>query len=485
VYALAKYAEKDYERAIEIFHEILLTSQNERENESCNYFLGMSYLKMTLYENALKYFSYSFKDSGYKNDALAFLGVCQMAMGHIDGIHTLEEAIKTETNTHAYHNALLNLAANINDDEKALSLYQKLFNSTLISEYSDKEELNRLTVLSLYYQAEILEKTLKSIALEKIELALEYCNINDSIFLLYFKYNLQDKKDDTIKELIANKIIENKLTFEKEEQYPISFTERHVYYYLDFVFGVNSNSLFERLLDYIVVNLILDKSRYEIIYRTSYISSVEEQILSYLVSLDNEKIDNVVLLAAYRGLLLANTNTNQSFLKLFDNYLELFKNTNEVLNTDIYVFAYCIKLLSDKKDYIKGLTLCEILLERIDRQQNHDLKFESIIIYYWYSNLYFSRQDRSNALLYADIALGLINDSNGKHTSMIDEAGLKSISNQLDQIKISSIITKPILGSKKIGRNDKIKVRYLSGEVKEDKYKKLEADLLAKRCEII
>lgn len=486
VYALTKYAEKDYEGAIDIFKEVLLTSSIEKEIESCNYFLGMSYLKMNYYESALQYFSSNFKNSDYKNDALAYLGVCQMAIGNNEGLTTLEEAIKTESNSHAYHNALLNLAANINDDDKALILFEKLYNSTLISEYSEKEELNKLTVLSLYYQADILERNSNPEALNKIELALEYSNTKDSLFLLYFKYILQDKKDENIKSEVVYRIISNRLSFEKKETYPISFTESHIYYYLAFIFDTNDTSLFEKLLDYTVQNLIFDKSKYEIIYRTTAIARTTEQdILNYLVGLDNNEIEDVVLLAAYRGLLLINVQNHTVFLNLFEKYLSIFKKVETVINTDIYVFAYCIKIYSDKKNINQGLSLCETLLDIIRKQETDDLKYDSIIIYYWYSNLNFSNKNRNNAIEFANIALELIKDSKGRNLSMIDEAGLKSISEQLNQIKLSSTIITPIQSSKKIGRNDRVRVRYINGEVKEDKYKKLEADILAERCLII
>ena len=62
----------------------------------------------------------------------------------------------------------------------------------------------------------------------------------------------------------------------------------------------------------------------------------------------------------------------------------------------------------------------------------------------------------------------------------------EKFSEQLNKIKQSSLVTRPILNyNKKIGRNEKIKVRYKNGEIKEDKFKKLEADILANRCIMI
>ena len=68
---------------------------------------------------------------------------------------------------------------------------------------------------------------------------------------------------------------------------------------------------------------------------------------------------------------------------------------------------------------------------------------------------------------------------------MIDEKGVKAIIEQMRQIKSSSISRKPMIIGKKYGRNERIKVQYLDGKIIENKYKKLEADIIAERCKII
>ena len=87
--------------------------------------------------------------------------------------------------------------------------------------------------------------------------------------------------------------------------------------------------------------------------------------------------------------------------------------------------------------------------------------------------------------VYANKTLNLIGKSKKERTSFIDKKGLKTISEQMTQIKSSSIERKPFIRGKKHGRNDKITVKYLDGKIKETKYKKIEADLLLDRCKII
>lgn len=486
VSGLAKFSEKEYQEAIDIFTLVLENTKSTSEIDGCNYFIGLSSLRLGDYDTAIKHFSSEFKDSTFRNDSLAFLGVCQMAIGDKNSIYTLEKAIEVESNTHAYHNALLNLAVNINDNSKSLILFEKLYDSTFKSEKSEEHELKQLRALSLYYQAEILEKQdNKKSALAKIELALENSSLPDSLFLLYNQNHLLDYDDNEIKIELVNRIIDNNLTFEKNDSYPISFKEQHVYYYLDLAFDNNNINIFENLLDYINTNLLSSKSKYELIFRASLISRENKQeILNYLLQFSLD-IEEELLLMIYRDLAFLHIENQNLFFETFNNYLVLFKKYNNIISNDIYIFGLCIKYNSDKNNILKAIELCDVINSKIEKIDDENLKLESVIIYYWYSNLYFSLKDKFNAIKYADITLEIIKNSNGRKMSMIDEKGLKSISEQLYQIKYSSTITNPIVTSKKYSRNDKVKVKYKNGNVIEKKYKLVEADILAERCEII
>ena len=486
VNGLTQFYEKDYQETIDILTSVLDNTKSANEIDGCNYFIGLSYLKLGDYENSIKYFSSEFKDIYFKNDSLAFLGVSQMALGDKNSFSTLEKAIQFESNTHAYHNALLNLAVNINDEDKSLILFAKLYDSTFKSENIDENELNQLRALSLYYQAEILEKQgNKETAITKIKQALENSNLSDSLFLLYNQNHLLDYKDETLKTELINRITNNNLVFEKNDSYPISFTETHIYYYLDFAFDKQKIEDFENFLNYVNTNLLPNKSKYELVFRASLIAKENKKdLLNYLVQFSPD-IEEELLLMIYRDLVFLYVENLTLFFETFDKYLTLFKKFNNIISNDIYIFGLCIKFHSDKNNIQEALKLCDVINPKIEKIDNENLKFESVIIYYWYSNLYFSLKDKKNAIKYADITLEIIKNSNGRKMSMIDEKGLKSISDQLYQIKLSSTVTNPIIISKKYSRNDKVKVKYKNGDVIEKKYKLVEADVLAQRCEIV
>jgi len=487
VYALAKYSDKQYQAAIEILLEVVVETKSSSEIDGCNYFLGMSYLKLTDFQNAIIYFSKDYKDKKYKTDSKAFLGVCLMGNGEGEsGISLLEEAVKEETNTNAYHNALLNLAVNINDDNKALLLFEKLYNSTLVSEDSNEHELNELKSLSLYYQAEIFGKKKEyENAILKLDLALTFSNISDSIAIVIKKYNFQLEKDEDLKRDVVDRIINNNLTFNNSSSYPITFSEKKIYNCLDFVFSKDDLNLFEKLINYVDERLILEPHISDIIYYTSLNSLNNRfQILEYLLK-KYQDINTVLLYQIYRDQLSGSTKNEKSFIEIFDKYYDLFLSQSDLIVNDIYLFAIAIKINSDRNNIQEAIRLAKVIENRVNVCDSENIKNEAVIIFYWLSHLYFGLRERNNAIYYADRTLELIEKTNGKKMSMVDEKGLKVMSDQVKQVKTSSNVIIPIINPRKYGRNDWIRVRYNDGKETEKKYKVLEADILAERCVII
>jgi uncharacterized protein YybS (DUF2232 family) len=109
----------------------------------------------------------------------------------------------------------------------------------------------------------------------------------------------------------------------------------------------------------------------------------------------------------------------------------------EILINDIYLFAVGIKLTSEKHQILEALKFCSIIENKINKIEDENLKSESLIIYYWYANLYYSINDNLNTLKYINHALNLIENTKRERTSMIDEKGITTIKDQLIQIKRS------------------------------------------------
>ena len=298
-------------------------------------------------------------------------------------------------------------------------------------------------------------------------------------------YNISEDKDEKLKSEIINSIIDQELKFDTKHSYPISFSEKHLYNYLDLYFDQDNSSQFERLLDY-SYNILFDKKidRYQIVYSSSKFSTQSEDFLKYILSHKSSASDPI-LLKVYRDLAFGLSEKSSDFFIYFHSYEKLFLKIDILSGDDIYLFARAIKNYSDANEINKGIELCKTIDSRLSNIEDEELIFESVIIYYWFSNLNFSLKNQKEAIVYADKTIQLIHDSKKERTSMIDEKGVKSIVEQMKQIKSSSISRNPVISTKKYYRNDKVKVQYLDGKITESKYKILEADIIAERCKIL
>ncbi len=481
----------EYQEAVSILSDYILNSSpTKNELEICSYNIGFAHYNLRNLESAIEYFSKDYSIDLYKSNAKSLLGICKLGIGEKDGgIEILESIIKQKTKDFAFRNAALNLAPIIatTDKPRALKIYDELYESTFDNhDETTDDELNKLRTLSQYYKAELYFEE-KNIAktLDCLNLALKYANSLDSLYIKFSIYNLSEEKDENLKSEIIDSIIDQELKFDTKHSYPISFSESHLYNYLDLYFDKANLMQFERLLDY-SYNILFKKKigKYQIAYTTSKHSSKSEDLLKYILH-NKSSTSDLTLMRTSRDLAFVYSNKSSDFFTYFHTYESLFLKTNNVTGDDIYIYALAIKNYSDLNKLKEGVELCKAIESRLLKIEDEELIFESIIIYYWFSNLNFSLKNQKDAIFYADKTIQLIESSKKERTSMIDEKGVKSIVEQMKQIKSSAISRKPLIIGKKYGRNEKVKVQYLDGRVIENKYKKLEADIIAERCRII
>lgn len=490
-YGLEKIDQLEYEEAISALIEFVSNSlPTKTQLEVCNYNIGFAYYNVRKLEDAVVYFSKEYTIDLYKGNSKSLLGICKLGIGkQEEGVEILEEVINQGSKDFAYRNAVINLApiVKVTDKLRALKLYEELYNSTFENgDDTSDDELNKLRTLARYYKAEIffedkdIEKTLES-----LDGALKYASPMDSINLKFSKYNISKVKDENLKFDIIDSIIEHNLKFDTRHSYPISFSESHLLNYLDLCFDPLNQVQFERLLNYSFTELFDKKiDKYQIAYSSSKISNKGEEILKYILA-NESNVSNLIILQVYQDLAFNSSGKGSEFFTYFDKYRTLFIDMDKVNGADIYLFALAIKNYSDVNKIEEGIELCQTIDGRIKNIEDEELKFESVIIYYWYSNLHFSLKNQDKSIEYANKTIQLIKDSKRKRTSMIDERGLKSIIEQMNQIKNSSVIRIPVISQKKYNRNEKVKVQYLDGRMVENKYKKLEADILADRCKVL
>ena len=415
------------------------------------------------------------------------MGICKIATGlREEGIKLLEIAVKNEVSNYAYHSALLNLALHTDDQEHSLSLFKKLYDSTFKESNENQDEILKIRAISLYNQAQIyLKQNDVPATLEVIESGMSQTSLSDSLYFIYLKCIITNEDKFELKAKLVNTIIKNNLVFDEDKSNVVAFDTNKLYKYLDILYDTENLAFFNSLLEYSVSKLFFKLDKNQIIYKAA-ISSIsnKEKFFEYLLESKHE-LDDEVVLDSYKNLTLLNNKEPKSYTEYFNKYLKYFIKNNKINSDDIYLFALEIKIQSDLFKIDKGLELCDIIRTKWSSSNEENLKFEFLIIYYWYATLYFSKNDRFNAIKYSADALDLIDNSARKKTSMIDEKGLGAIKSQLLQIKKSSELSIPVVSTKKYGRNDKIRVRYKDGTVIEKKYKLLEADILAERCEIL
>jgi len=417
------------------------------------------------------------------------MGVCKLTDNIEEAFTLLESIIAIETNDFAYHNALLNLAINLPRDKESIAfdLYQKLYDSTFKTKDIKEDELNKLRTLALYYQAEIYSTDKNYInTLKNLRKAKKYASDSDSLYILYSEYMLEEKKNEDLKEELIRKMIDKKIKLDTNHSYPISFSEIHLLHYIDLAFQSSNLALFNEIINYAEIHIFNnEKNKFRLIYEASHLSNTNQiELLNYILNSQYE-IEELLHFKVLKDLSILNSSEYKKFFKYFNEYKEAFKNRENIDSSDILLFALAIKHESDLKNIDEGLKICNLISTKLKNITDEELIFESLIIYYWYATLYFSMQNKEKSILYANKTIEIINESKKERTSAIDEKGLKNISKQMTQIVDSWIARVPFISKKKYGRNDIVKVKYLDGMIKETKYKRVEADIFAERCDFI
>jgi hypothetical protein len=371
---------------------------------------------------------------------------------------------------------------------KEYDLLNKLYLSTFKSENNENKELLDLRTLALYYQSTLeLENSNKETSIVKINEALKYSSNSDSLFLMYLKYLLGEKQEIELKDKIIGLLIDEKISFDKTNHYPISFCETHLLYYISLSYDENDLSLFKRLLDY--SKTLFDYTNiYDLIYKSALTTSInKEQLLLYVLNKREELNNETLYFNTLRHITNFYANTDdEKYERYFKEYMLIHKNQQKIDTEDIYLYAIHIKYLLLKNTRLnlnRALELCEIIDSKLKDIEDDELINESLIIYYWYATIYMEKDNKEKSLEYANKTLFLL--KNTKRTSALDEEGILSITKQMSQIKNHFTIRIPIKSSKKYGRNDKVHVEYSNGIKKYDKYKKFESDINLGLCVVI
>jgi len=493
----------DVEGGIETLKEYLDSDLNipNAQRQLSIYYIGYGYHSLYRFKESNKYLLQQIISCDISTDLhyrqKLFIGLNYLSLKVYDeGEKYLNEIINEYKDSPPYLNALLNLSKSLlekgfeENKERSKELLQAIIRDAdkVELDESDRLTINEFKTLAYYYLAEINSNDAKiKEALDLIEDSLKFADKPYIPELLFSKYILQDENNKDLIENIYEFISTNHIKFAQYTS-EISFTERNLKNYLRTAFEIGAEQTFNNLFDYALSNLFdLKKRDYELYFDIAESSFNKQTSISFykkVLELKDEIEDRKLIYYTYRHLAINHFEEPKSFEDYFDEYIILFKEYEIIPDTqDVTSFATGIRFYSDRNRINKGLELCNLIESKLDNK----LEFESIIIYYWYCNLFYTIQNKEQAITYADKTIQIIKKYEDKQNkwSFLDEKGIKLIFEQVTQIKYSSITRKPIISSKQFGRNEKVKVRYLDGKEKTDKYKKLEADILAERCKVI
>jgi tetratricopeptide (TPR) repeat protein len=508
IYGMEKLEQGNYEDAMKALIEYSSDLKLPKEQlESCFYNIGISFLNLNKFNESKEYFSKVYHLDSYKFTSKYYLGVSLINLGDSkSAIEVFENIIDQKRNDFSYRHSIIGLAPLIENNERVIELYEALYNSTynasdVEEEEAEEEELNTLRVVAKYYSAQVyINNKQNEEAQDAINLALNYSSLSESLYLKRFKYILQENKDEQLKQEIVNSIISNKLKFDGSSLYPFCFNKENLIIMLAFVYEPTSPMLFSDLLNYSESNLLEHSSqRVNIAFESSKFATHSAELLNYILDTETA-ISGITHLNIYRALLFHNINNEKEYFNVFNKYRKVFEETNETKVEDIHLFSYAVQYIGNiekvdaNPNQVKfAINLCDLIISRIKSSNNKDLMFDSIIIYYWLADLNYTLNDKDQCIYYANKTLENIENSKDSKMTVLDETGLKTVTSHVTSMKnafgvkqtIKTESQRPIVKEKRYGRNEIIKVKYSGGDIVEGKYKKLEKDIIAEKCELI
>lgn len=493
---------KDYTQALTVLSDYLqYNDPTEAQIENCNYSIGFCLFKLDRFNEAITYFLKDYYTKSFKENSLYLLGVCYLKENDVDtGKEKLKAFIELETFNFFYRQAVFSYNSLIlkEDPTETIKLYDRLITSLENpNDVIDTIDLNSLYTITHTYKAmAYYDMDLVDMSIGSINKALEYSERIEEAYLLYLQ-NMVDKssdKNETQKKITAL-IIENELELDETFKSPCSFTYSHLLVYLDFVYDIGDSKQYNKLCKYTLENLISEKSHAQLILDIDEFTDSKNNHLENFI--DNSTISNISpleSLSIYRNIARNNFDNLDKFYLYFYVFKDLLVDVNELLSIDIYIFGFAIKKLHDDHQDLAALDLCKFLESKLNQVTDESIKSESIFVYFWTSAIYRTSEIFDSALEYAVQTLKLIDELKHERTSLIDEEGLKSIKQQMLEIKqyaTQQLNSKTNSHSKqkKYGRNDRITVHYpnqgLVGSTFEGKYKKFSDDINNKKCIVI
>ncbi|MBG9998899.1 tetratricopeptide repeat protein [Pseudoalteromonas sp. NSLLW24] len=484
-YGLAFFDSEDYKEAIEVFEYLI--NNNDDVSDDIRYLLGFSYFRLGLEKKAEEVFCFNFTENPYRNRAICLGGICKLKRDDKSGLDELEKVIN-DTDSFTSNNALLNLAKNIEDKERALFLLKKIDSS------SNEESNNQFKLASLYTQHEIqVQNSNPSKAIEALEDAMKYANPSESIAIKLEICSISNSESD--KKDLVKTLLNNNLKFKSHSEFNLGFNKDTFIKCLKVLFDKSDLSHFNQLVKYANNNLRLDEqTTYEFIFNAAILDNVNKDILFEL----EKYIDTINLnlqLKLYRQLSIISHGT-----KSFIYYFNLFNKTSikmfELAEEDLYLYGIALQEFYNLKLLTQAIEVCKDLELRLSNQDCNEISLlTSSTIFFWRGVVHLLLDDKYQASAYFTKTTSIINNSNYKETQYLNvehfesifgfEKKMKEVQYDFEFGKRKVFPSSNKTNTRQYTQKEIVSVRYIGGLVKKGKYKRFSKDLMQGRCEIL
>lgn len=187
--------------------------------------------------------------------------------------------------------------------------------------------------------------------------------------------------------------------------------------------------------------------------------------------------------------ILAYTENANGTLALHKQYIDLFlaNRSDNIDVVDLEISFSLIQGLSAQQHHIEALNYSQMIYA-VRELTPKNIWINFLAILHLELNIYSQLNDRSNMTRRANEILSLIGDSNiqKQRSNILGETGLEFIRSNAETILRPRLLYNPqveILQTP--NRNDVVRVKYQNGTVVQTKFKKVEKDILLKKCFII
>lgn len=495
-----------YDEAIELYDKAInnLEFNNKEEENFAIYHLGLALYNKTNFVRAIEILSkVNFSIKTYPQLVCRIqkiIGICYLQLGELEkSLLNFQFVIDQDLKDFHYVGSLLNYGVTCSKisskNNDAISAFKQLLTENNFEELTliEVDEFKSLANnnLGILYQNNDKEE-----AINYFKKALE-TQKNDLKTIFYFNLiNItenESEKNELLHNLI-NCIVENNIIpLENDYERPVNISFELFQKIIITAFEINIEK-FEILFEYyqskiykakgvdqllleLAISCLIDKRETTIdILKYSY-----SKYISNPIPLNNTHQYQTIKYLAY----LVKANNNALFSEAYLHSFEL-KRQEPIDNLDFDIVSNTIIELHKRKE-VSIATKYLNLFYSLKLEVSEEFQINYLLLKHL--DLQIKRLE-GNSIGANNLAKEILKDIENKQyknlsDNLLGEKGLDDIKERAYNYLYPNIKRIPIISEKLYGRNDRIKVRYNDGRVIENKFKKLENDIINKLCKII